>query len=63
MWMEEKLGTRINHKRLEDLQKTGSETVASACPFCLTMISDATREKQVANIQTLDVAEILAEHI
>lgn len=63
MWMEEKLGTRINHKRLEDLQKTGSETVASACPFCLTMISDAAREKHAANIQTFDVAEILATHI
>ncbi|PIR17913.1 MAG: Fe-S oxidoreductase [Deltaproteobacteria bacterium CG11_big_fil_rev_8_21_14_0_20_49_13] len=61
MWMEENLGTRINHKRLEDLQKTGSEKIASACPFCLTMISDAAREKKAEKIQTLDIAEILAE--
>ena len=59
MWMEEKLGTRINHKRLEDLQKTGAETVASACPFCLTMIGDAVRERHAEGVQTLDVAEIL----
>lgn len=63
MWMEEKLGTRINHKRLEDLQKTSSEKIASACPFCLTMLTDAVREKKVEKIQNLDVAEILAEQI
>ncbi len=61
MWMEEKLGTRINHKRLEDLQKTGTNKVAAACPFCLTMLTDATREKKVDNIEVLDVAEILLE--
>ncbi len=60
MWMEEKIGTRINHKRLEDLQKTGVKKVAAACPFCLTMITDATREKKVEDIKVFDVAEILA---
>jgi Fe-S oxidoreductase len=63
MWLEEKLGTRINHKRLEDLQKTGANTYATACPFCLTMISDACREKKANDIDTLDVAEILAEKL
>jgi Fe-S oxidoreductase len=64
MWMEEKIGTRINHKRLEDVQKTTSATlVATACPFCLTMLSDATKEKNVADLETKDVAEILAESV
>jgi Fe-S oxidoreductase len=60
MWMEEKLGTRINHKRLEDLQKTGADKVAAACPFCLTMLSDAAREKKAENVQVYDIAELLA---
>lgn len=60
MWMEEHTGTRVNHKRLEDLQTTKPETIASACPFCKVMITDATKDKQV-DIQVKDVAEIFAE--
>ena len=63
MWMEEKLGTRINHKRFGDLQKTGAETFATACPFCLTMLSDAVREKHASNVKILDIAEILADKL
>jgi len=64
MWMEEKLGTRINHKRLEDIQKTTSATIiATACPFCLTMLSDAVKEKNVADMETFDVAELLAQNL
>jgi Fe-S oxidoreductase len=60
MWMEEKIGTRINHKRLEDIQQTTSATiVATACPFCLTMLSDAAKEKNAADLETKDIAEIL----
>ncbi len=62
MWMEEHTGTRVNHKRLEDLQTVHPETIASGCPFCLTMVRDATRDKEV-NILTKDFAEILAEAI
>jgi len=60
MWMEEKIGTRVNHKRLEDLQTVAPQTIASACPFCKVMITDATRDKQV-DIQIKDIAEIVAE--
>jgi len=64
MWMEEKTGTRINHKRLEDIQtQTQATTVASACPFCMTMLSDATRDKGATQIQTKDVAELVAESL
>ncbi len=62
MWMEEKLGTRINKKRLEDLKNTGSEKFATACPFCLTMISDAVRDTH-SKEETLDIAEILADQM
>ena len=64
MWMEEKLGTRINHKRLEDIQKTTSATIiATACPFCLTMLSDAVKEKNAPDMEAHDVAELLADNM
>jgi Fe-S oxidoreductase len=62
MWMEEKIGTRINHKRLEDIQKqTRANVIATSCPFCLTMLSDAVKEKNVQGMETYDVAELLAQ--
>ena len=64
MWMEERVGTRVNHKRLEDLQSANPNVIASACPFCITMLHDATRDKQLEEkIQTKDVAELLAESL
>ncbi len=63
MWMEENLGTRINHKRLEDLQKTGTNNFITSCPFCLTMLSDAAREKSANDVEVRDIAEVLAETI
>lgn len=64
MWMEERVGTRVNHKRLEDLQTVNPNVVASACPFCITMLRDATRDKQVEEkIQTKDVIELVAESL
>lgn len=64
MWMEETEGTRVNHKRLEDLQAVDPNIIASACPFCVTMLQDATRDKGVEEkIDTKDVVELLAESI
>lgn len=64
MWMEEREGTRVNHKRLEDLQTVNPNIVASACPFCITMIKDAARDKGIEEqIDTKDVVELLAESL
>ncbi|MBI1909044.1 MAG: (Fe-S)-binding protein [Deltaproteobacteria bacterium] len=64
MWMEEKIGTRVNHKRLEDIQSVNPNGAASACPFCITMLRDATRDKNLGDsIETKDVAEYLAESL
>lgn len=63
MWMEERVGKRVNQQRLEDLQVAEPNVIASACPFCITMLGDATRETGVENIQTKDVVELLAESI
>jgi Fe-S oxidoreductase len=44
MFMEETEGTRVNHFRYKQLAATGAERIAVACPFCLTMLSDASAE-------------------
>lgn len=59
MWMEEDLGTRINHLRLEDVERTGVKNLSVACPFCYVMLENATKEKE-KEIQTLDVVELAA---
>lgn len=64
MWMEEKTGTRINHKRLEDIQTQTSATLAaSACPYCLTMLSDAIKDKKEEDLEAKDIAELVAESL
>ncbi|NDA36764.1 MAG: (Fe-S)-binding protein, partial [Actinobacteria bacterium] len=45
MWMEEKLGTRINMNRVEEAINTGAKEVAVACPFCRVMVSDGVTAK------------------
>jgi Fe-S oxidoreductase len=64
MWMEETEGKRINLDRAEEALETGASAIATACPFCMTMMSDGVkakgREEQVA---IKDIAEIVAESI
>lgn len=62
MWMEEKIGTRVNFNRFEEAEKLNPQTLASACPFCLTMTSEASSAKE-NKIATKDVAEILWESV
>lgn len=61
MWMEEKTGNRVNVARTEQALEVEPTMISSACPFCLTMLSDGTKAKEVdEDIGTMDVAEILA---
>lgn len=61
MWTEETTGNRINVARTEQLLETKPTMISSACPFCLTMLSDGTKAKEVEqDVSTMDVAEILA---
>ena len=64
MWMEETLGTRINHDRVGEALDTGSDTLAAACPFCLIMLDDglAAKEKQ-DQLALKDVSELLLESL
>ena len=60
MWMEEKYD-RVNAKRSEQLVDTGADTIATACPFCITMISDGIKGKKLSDdVRVLDVAELVA---
>jgi Fe-S oxidoreductase len=64
MWMEEKLGQRINLTRTEEALATGADTIAVGCPFCRVMLSDGLTSKQAdgdarAEVQVLDVAQLL----
>ena len=63
-WMEEHLGSRINHARFEDVQKAGARLVVTSCPFCLTMMSDAIKEKGLEEShEARDLAELLREAV
>ncbi len=64
MWMEEHLGTRINENRAKEAIETGAKTVATACPFCLTMLSDGVKSQGAGDsVQVKDLAEIVADSI
>jgi Fe-S oxidoreductase len=61
MWMEEHLGKRINLARTEQALETGASTIATSCPFCLTMLSDGVQSKMATQTKVLDIAELLNE--
>ena len=65
MFKEAEKGNKsINIERIEEAIDTRATTIASACPFCLTMMSDGIKEKnQEKNIKTKDIVEILLENI
>lgn len=63
MWMEEKLGRRVNQMRLEDAKATQANLVATACPFCKIMLSDAINETHSEGMQSQDIVEILHESV
>ena len=61
---EEKMGDRINIKRVEMAVETGAPTLLSNCPFCLTMFEDGVKGADVEDkLNTKDIAEILAERL
>jgi Fe-S oxidoreductase len=65
MWKEEEPGDRkVNHARTDQLlevlpEGAAARIVASACPFCMTMLSDGLKDLDHEDVQQLDVAEIL----
>ncbi|MBN2432269.1 MAG: (Fe-S)-binding protein [Acidobacteria bacterium] len=61
IFMEETIGTRINHTRIDHVRTSGCRTVASACPFCMTMLADGVAEKNVEQVEVRDIAQLLWE--
>jgi Fe-S oxidoreductase len=62
MWMEEQNSNRVNVKRTLQLVDTGAKTVASACPFCMTMLTDGLKSQSLEEqIKQMDVAELLEQ--
>jgi Fe-S oxidoreductase len=64
MWMEEKLGTRINTNRTEEALATGADRIAVGCPFCKVMLSDglnvAIHDGKASDaVEVVDVAQML----
>lgn len=68
MWIEEEPGKRVNERRVEHVQEAIGMApamgkpgiVASACPFCMTMMEDGLLAKK-ANVKDKDIAELVAE--
>ena len=60
--MEESIGSRVNHLRVEQAMEVKPDVIASGCPFCLTMLRDGAADKE-ANVETKDVAELVADSL
>jgi Fe-S oxidoreductase len=58
MWMEERIGKRINQERMDEAASTGARTVGVACPYCLIMLDDGARSRG-DDTPVLDVAQIV----
>ncbi|KAA0565965.1 4Fe-4S dicluster domain-containing protein [Bacillus sp. CH30_1T] len=64
MWMEEDAGHRVNVSRTEQALEVSPSVISSGCPYCLTMLSDGTKAKEVEEtVSTQDVAEILEKAV
>lgn len=62
MFLEEKEGKRINIERTEEALSLKVNTIATACPFCMTMMSDGVKAKDATDqVKVKDIAEIVAE--
>jgi len=61
---EEKLGSRINIKRVQMAADTRADTLISNCPFCLTMFEDGVKGADLeGKLRPRDIAEVLAERL
>lgn len=68
MWMEERIGTRINAERTDEALATGADLIGTSCPYCLIMLDDALRTRQsegraAETTSVMDVAQILERAI
>ncbi|MBO0830710.1 MAG: (Fe-S)-binding protein [Actinobacteria bacterium] len=68
MWMEERIGKRINTERIDEALGTDPDAISTGCPFCLVMLGDAVAAKQGSgeakeSLEVVDVAQLLARSV
>jgi Fe-S oxidoreductase len=68
MWMEERIGKRINIDRIEEALALSPDTISTSCPFCLVMLGDAVSAKKASGeaketLEVVDVAQLLARSV
>lgn len=62
MWMEEKIGKKVNIERTEEALSLNPDIISTACPFCMTMMSDGVKEKgRQEEVKVKDFAELILE--
>jgi Fe-S oxidoreductase len=62
MWMEERLGKRINVERTDEALSTGAASLGVACPYCMIMLDDGVKSRG-KELRVLDVAQVVAASI
>jgi len=67
MWMEEKIGTRINENRTDEALATGADVVTAA-PYCIVMLTDGVairvqQGKATAYVRVADVSDLLLKSV
>ncbi|MCX4653402.1 (Fe-S)-binding protein [Streptomyces microflavus] len=68
MWMEERIGKRVNNERVDEALALNPDIVSTACPFCLVMLTDSVNSKKndgqaKESIQVVDVSQLLLESV
>ena len=64
MWMEETIGTSVAGDRAKEAIDTGAKTIATACPFCMTMLTDGVKGLGKGDdVAVRDIAEIVADSL
>jgi Fe-S oxidoreductase len=68
MWMEERIGKRINTERIDEALGTDPDTISTGCPYCMVMLGDAVNAKKSSgeakeSLEVVDVAQLLIRSI
>ena len=68
MWMEERIGKRINTERIDEALGTDPDTISTGCPYCLVMLGDAVAAKKSSgeakeSLEVVDVAQLLVRSV
>jgi Fe-S oxidoreductase len=68
MWMEERIGKRINNERVDEALSLNPDIISTACPFCLVMLSDSVNGKKNDGqakeaLQVVDVSQLLLQSV